>query len=69
MKIGARSIEFVNGLDRNRPPPILFYMSEKKEKLTPSDYHVYKLQINLKDKKLVMYLLTIKYYNVGIHEE
>eukprot|EP00957_Ditylum_brightwellii_P088651 6752010-Ditylum_brightwellii.AAC.1 len=43
---------------------ICLYAPEKKEKVSPSDYQVYKLWTNLKDKKLAMYLLTVKYYKV-----
>eukprot|EP00957_Ditylum_brightwellii_P021343 1609877-Ditylum_brightwellii.AAC.1 len=64
MKIITRSLKFLNSLARNRVPPILFYISEKKEKLNPLDYQVYKLQTNPKDKKLVVYSLTLKFYEV-----
>eukprot|EP00957_Ditylum_brightwellii_P017539 1321251-Ditylum_brightwellii.AAC.1 len=69
MKIDPRSLEFVNHSIRNRPLPILFYVLEKKEKLIPSNYQVYKLCTNHKDKKLTMYLLVVKYYKVGAPEE
>eukprot|EP00957_Ditylum_brightwellii_P118394 9029887-Ditylum_brightwellii.AAC.1 len=46
------------------PPPIPIYTLEKKEELSPSDYQVYKLWTNLKDKKLAMYLLMVKYYKL-----
>eukprot|EP00957_Ditylum_brightwellii_P169640 12912039-Ditylum_brightwellii.AAC.1 len=69
MKIDPRSIQFANHSVGNRPPPILFYVLEKKEKLSPSNYHVYKLQTNPKDKKLVVCFLVVKYYTVGAPEE
>eukprot|EP00957_Ditylum_brightwellii_P004091 310820-Ditylum_brightwellii.AAC.1 len=69
MTIDARSLEFVNCLVGNRAPPIPFYMSEKKEKLSPSGYQVYKLQTNPKDMKLAMCPLMVKYYEVGTPEE
>eukprot|EP00957_Ditylum_brightwellii_P141245 10761248-Ditylum_brightwellii.AAC.1 len=69
MKINARSRKFANHSVKNRPPSILLYMLEKKEKLSPSDYQVYKLQTNPKDEKLIMYLLPVKCYEVGTPEE
>eukprot|EP00957_Ditylum_brightwellii_P202597 15330873-Ditylum_brightwellii.AAC.1 len=69
MKINIRSLEFVNRSVRNRPQLILFYILEKKKKLSPSDYQVYKLQTNPKDKKLAVYSLTVKYYEVETPEE
>eukprot|EP00957_Ditylum_brightwellii_P097624 7434593-Ditylum_brightwellii.AAC.1 len=68
MKINARSLKFANFLAGNRAPPILFYMPEKKKKLSPLDYQVYKLWNNPKDKKLDVYSLMVKYYNVGTFE-
>eukprot|EP00957_Ditylum_brightwellii_P126054 9609847-Ditylum_brightwellii.AAC.2 len=64
MKINAKSLEFANGLVRNRPPPILFYMPDSEKKLSPLDYQTYKLWTNPKDKKLAIYSLTVKYYVV-----
>eukprot|EP00957_Ditylum_brightwellii_P147327 11218411-Ditylum_brightwellii.AAC.1 len=69
MKINARSFKFVNHSARNRAPSIPFYMPKKKEKLSPLDYKVCKLQANPKDKKLPVYLLTVKYYEVGTPKE
>eukprot|EP00957_Ditylum_brightwellii_P103570 7891424-Ditylum_brightwellii.AAC.1 len=69
MKIDARSFRFVNHSARNRAPLILFYMPEKKKKLKPLDCQVYKLQKNSKDKKLAVYSLMLKYYEVGTPEE
>eukprot|EP00957_Ditylum_brightwellii_P030793 2333278-Ditylum_brightwellii.AAC.2 len=69
MNINTRSLKFVNCSARNRPPPILFYVPKKKEKLSPSDYQVYKLWTNPKDEKLSVYLLTLKHYTVGTPEE
>ena len=43
-------------------------MPEKKEKLSPSDYQVYKLWANPKKKKLAVYALVVKYYKVGSPE-
>eukprot|EP00957_Ditylum_brightwellii_P052895 4010421-Ditylum_brightwellii.AAC.1 len=69
MKINAKCLEFAKGLVGNRLPPILFYVLDKKEKISPSGYQTYKLQTNLKDNKLAVYLLMIKYYEVGAPEE
>eukprot|EP00957_Ditylum_brightwellii_P192377 14645285-Ditylum_brightwellii.AAC.1 len=69
MKIDAKSLKFANYFVGNRPPHILFYVPERKEELSPSDYQVYKLWTNPKDKKSAMYLLMVKYYKVGIPEE
>eukprot|EP00957_Ditylum_brightwellii_P204247 15338316-Ditylum_brightwellii.AAC.1 len=69
MKINLKSLKSDNYSVRNRPLPILFYILEKKEKLSPSDYQVYKLWINSKDKKLAVYSLTDKHYEVGTLEE
>eukprot|EP00957_Ditylum_brightwellii_P210593 15365162-Ditylum_brightwellii.AAC.1 len=44
---------------RKRPLCIPLYIPEKKEKLNPSDYQVYKLQTNPKDKTLAMYSLMV----------
>eukprot|EP00957_Ditylum_brightwellii_P026962 2038277-Ditylum_brightwellii.AAC.1 len=69
MKINAKRLEFANHLVGNRPPPILFYVPDSEKKLSPLDYQTYKLQANLKDKKLAVYLLMVKYYKVGTPEE
>eukprot|EP00957_Ditylum_brightwellii_P190192 14477325-Ditylum_brightwellii.AAC.1 len=69
MKIGAEILEFTNGLVGNQLPPILFYMPDSDKKLSPLDYQTYKLQTNLKDEKLAVYLLTVKYYKGGTPEE
>eukprot|EP00957_Ditylum_brightwellii_P115986 8848323-Ditylum_brightwellii.AAC.1 len=61
MKINPRSLRL--------PLSILFYVLEKKEKLSPSNYQVYKLWTNPKDDKLAVYLLAVKYYKVGTPEE
>eukprot|EP00957_Ditylum_brightwellii_P112504 8577126-Ditylum_brightwellii.AAC.1 len=64
MKNSPRSLEFANYLVGNRPPPIMFYVPKKKEKLSPLDYQIYKLQTNPKDKKTAMYSLMVKYNKV-----
>eukprot|EP00957_Ditylum_brightwellii_P167696 12766107-Ditylum_brightwellii.AAC.1 len=69
MKTNIKSLDFTNHLVGNRPPPILFYVPDKKEKLSPLDYQTYKLQTNQKDDKLAVYLLKVKYYKVGTPEE
>eukprot|EP00957_Ditylum_brightwellii_P124527 9490496-Ditylum_brightwellii.AAC.1 len=69
MKINTKSLKFVKHLVGNRPLHILFYVPDKKEKLTPLDYQTYKLLTNLKDDKSAVYLLTVKYYEVGTAEE
>eukprot|EP00957_Ditylum_brightwellii_P201434 15325622-Ditylum_brightwellii.AAC.1 len=62
MKIDPRSLEFANHSVGNRPLPIPFYIPEKKEELKSSDYQVYKLWTNPKDKKSAVYSLMVKYY-------
>eukprot|EP00957_Ditylum_brightwellii_P036370 2753976-Ditylum_brightwellii.AAC.1 len=69
MKSNAKSLEFTNHLVGNRPPPILFYLTDSEKKLSPLDYQIYKLRTNPKDKKLAVYSLTFKYYKVGTPEE
>eukprot|EP00957_Ditylum_brightwellii_P186786 14222807-Ditylum_brightwellii.AAC.1 len=69
MKIDAKSLEFTNCLVGNRPPPILFYVPDSEKKLSPSNHQTYKLWTNPKDKKSAVYLLTVKYYDVGTPEE
>eukprot|EP00957_Ditylum_brightwellii_P087358 6649259-Ditylum_brightwellii.AAC.1 len=44
-------------------------MPNSDKKLSPLDYQTYKLWTNPKDNKLAVYLLTVKYYKVGTHEE
>eukprot|EP00957_Ditylum_brightwellii_P060884 4621831-Ditylum_brightwellii.AAC.1 len=60
MKINKKSLEFANCLIGNISLPIPFYMPVKKKKLSPLGDHVYKLQTNPKDEKLIFYLLTVK---------
>eukprot|EP00957_Ditylum_brightwellii_P133571 10183921-Ditylum_brightwellii.AAC.2 len=62
-------LEFANCPVGNRPPPIPFYVPDKKENLSPSEYQTNKLQTNPKDKKSAVYSLTAKYYKVGTPEE
>eukprot|EP00957_Ditylum_brightwellii_P172687 13146055-Ditylum_brightwellii.AAC.1 len=62
MKIDVKSLEFTNHLVGNRSLPIPFYVLVSKKKLSPLDYHTYKLRTNLKDKKSAVYSLTVKYY-------
>eukprot|EP00957_Ditylum_brightwellii_P078842 5995260-Ditylum_brightwellii.AAC.1 len=69
MKINAKSLEFVTCFVRNKPPSIPFYMPDSDKKLSPSDYQTYKLRTNLKDEKLAIYNLLVKYYEVGTPEE
>eukprot|EP00957_Ditylum_brightwellii_P022492 1697411-Ditylum_brightwellii.AAC.1 len=44
-------------------------MPDSDKKLSPLDYQTYKLRTNLKDKKLAMYSLVVKYYKVVTPEE
>eukprot|EP00957_Ditylum_brightwellii_P120094 9164080-Ditylum_brightwellii.AAC.1 len=69
MKINPRSLKFANHSVRNRLPPIPSYVLEKKEKLSPSDYQIYKLWTHPKEEKLAVYLLIVKHYNMGTPEE
>eukprot|EP00957_Ditylum_brightwellii_P088337 6728733-Ditylum_brightwellii.AAC.1 len=69
MKIDHKSLKFANHTFGNKPLPFLFYVPNKKKKLSPSDYQTYKLQTNPKDKKSVVYNLVVKYYEVGAPEE
>eukprot|EP00957_Ditylum_brightwellii_P136626 10419308-Ditylum_brightwellii.AAC.1 len=69
MKLNTKSLEFANHLVGNRPPPILFFTPGSEKKLSPLDYQIYKLQTNPKDKKLTVYWLMVKYYEVGTPEE
>eukprot|EP00957_Ditylum_brightwellii_P177090 13490545-Ditylum_brightwellii.AAC.1 len=65
MKIDAKSLEFANHLVRNKPPSIPFYVPDSEKKLRPLDCQTYKLRTNPKDRKVAVYSLTVKYYNVG----
>eukprot|EP00957_Ditylum_brightwellii_P003131 238496-Ditylum_brightwellii.AAC.1 len=56
-------------INKKAPLPIPFYIPDKKGKMSPLDYQILKLQTNPKDKKLAVYLLTAKYYEVGTPEE
>eukprot|EP00957_Ditylum_brightwellii_P073775 5606348-Ditylum_brightwellii.AAC.1 len=69
MKINAKSLEFANQNIGNKHPPIPFYVPDNEKKLSPLDYQTYKLRINPKDEKLVVYNLVVKYYKVGTPEE
>eukprot|EP00957_Ditylum_brightwellii_P096268 7332355-Ditylum_brightwellii.AAC.1 len=69
MKINNKSFKFVNQNIRNKPPLIPFYMPDSDKKLSFLCYQTYKLQTNLKDKKLAVYNLVVKYYKVGTPEE
>eukprot|EP00957_Ditylum_brightwellii_P185562 14127779-Ditylum_brightwellii.AAC.1 len=69
MKIDDKSLDFAKCLVGNRPTPIPFYVPVSDKKLNPLDYQTYKLWTNPKDKKLEVYSLTVKYYEVGTPEE
>eukprot|EP00957_Ditylum_brightwellii_P075395 5729976-Ditylum_brightwellii.AAC.1 len=69
MKINNKSLEFTTHNIRNKPPPIPFYMPDSEKKLSPLDYQTYKMQTNLKDKKLAVYNLVVKHYKMGTPEE
>eukprot|EP00957_Ditylum_brightwellii_P192717 14674467-Ditylum_brightwellii.AAC.1 len=69
MKIDLRSLEFAKCSVGNRPLHILFYVSKEEEKLSPSNYQVYKLPTNPNDEKVAGYSLTVKYYKMGTSEE
>eukprot|EP00957_Ditylum_brightwellii_P093921 7152795-Ditylum_brightwellii.AAC.1 len=69
MKINTKTLELVDHSDRNRPPPIHFYVLDSDKKLSPSGYQTYKLRTNQKDKKSAVYNLVVKYYKVGAPEE
>eukprot|EP00957_Ditylum_brightwellii_P202656 15331174-Ditylum_brightwellii.AAC.1 len=53
----------------NRPLLAPIYVPEKIEKLSPSNYPVYKLHTNPKDKKSVVYLLIVGIYMAGTLSE
>eukprot|EP00957_Ditylum_brightwellii_P152631 11618117-Ditylum_brightwellii.AAC.1 len=44
-------------------------MPDSDKKLSSLDYQTYKLRTNLKDVKLAVYILVVKYYEVGTPEE
>eukprot|EP00957_Ditylum_brightwellii_P000845 67564-Ditylum_brightwellii.AAC.1 len=69
MKINAKILEFANHLVENRLPPILFYVPDRDKKLSPLDHQTYKLRTNPKDKKLAVYSLMVKYYEVKTPQE
>eukprot|EP00957_Ditylum_brightwellii_P104113 7931333-Ditylum_brightwellii.AAC.1 len=69
MKIDAKSLDFANHSVGNKPLLIPFYAPDSGKKLIPSDYQTYKLRTNPKDKKLIVYNLVVKYYEVGTPEE
>eukprot|EP00957_Ditylum_brightwellii_P091628 6976805-Ditylum_brightwellii.AAC.1 len=69
MKIDNKNLEFVNQNIRNKHLPISFYMPDSEKTLNHLDYQTYKLQTNLKDEKLAVYNLLVKYYEVGTPEE
>eukprot|EP00957_Ditylum_brightwellii_P134206 10231676-Ditylum_brightwellii.AAC.1 len=69
MKIDATSLKFTNSSVGNKPMPIPFYVPDSDKKLSTSDYQTYKLRTYLKDKKLAVYHLVVKYYKVGTPEE
>eukprot|EP00957_Ditylum_brightwellii_P191799 14601069-Ditylum_brightwellii.AAC.1 len=62
MKIGNKSLKFVNRNQGNKPLPILFYVANNANKLSPLDYQTYKLCTNQKDEKSAVYNLVVKYY-------
>eukprot|EP00957_Ditylum_brightwellii_P024157 1821333-Ditylum_brightwellii.AAC.1 len=59
MKIWDKSLKFANHNQGNKHPPILFYVSDDKKKLSLSDYQTYKLCTNPKDEKSVVYNLVV----------
>eukprot|EP00957_Ditylum_brightwellii_P028196 2129174-Ditylum_brightwellii.AAC.1 len=65
MKINHKSLELANCNQGDKPPPILFYMSDNKKKLSPLDYQTYKLRTSSKDEKSAVYNLMVRYYEVG----
>eukprot|EP00957_Ditylum_brightwellii_P146458 11150742-Ditylum_brightwellii.AAC.1 len=69
MKIDNKSLEFTSQNIGNKPPPIPFYIPGSEKKLSPLDYQTYKLRANLKEEKLALYNLVVKYYKVGTPEE
>eukprot|EP00957_Ditylum_brightwellii_P181772 13847274-Ditylum_brightwellii.AAC.1 len=69
MKINNKSLEFASQNIGNKPAPIPFYVLDSEKKLSPFDYQIYKLRTNPKNKKLAVYNLVVKYYQVGTPEE
>eukprot|EP00957_Ditylum_brightwellii_P179561 13678139-Ditylum_brightwellii.AAC.1 len=69
MKIDDISLEFANQNIRNKRPPIPFYALNSDKKPSPLDYQTYKLRTNLKNKKLAVYNLVVRYYEVGAPDE
>eukprot|EP00957_Ditylum_brightwellii_P164513 12525015-Ditylum_brightwellii.AAC.1 len=69
MKISNKSLEFANRNQGKKPLPIPFYMADDANKLSLSDYQMYKLCTNLKDEKSAVYNLVVKYYEVRTPEE
>eukprot|EP00957_Ditylum_brightwellii_P093485 7119799-Ditylum_brightwellii.AAC.1 len=69
MMISNKSLKFANQNIRNKPSHIPFYVPDSDKKLSPSDYQTYKPMTNLKDKKLAVYNLVVKYYKVGTPEK
>eukprot|EP00957_Ditylum_brightwellii_P062523 4745074-Ditylum_brightwellii.AAC.1 len=65
MKISNKSLEFANCNQVNKPLPILFYVADDANKLSPSDYQTYKRRTNPKDEKSAVYSLVVNYYKVG----
>eukprot|EP00957_Ditylum_brightwellii_P091085 6934537-Ditylum_brightwellii.AAC.1 len=69
MKIDNKSLEFTTQNIGNKLPSIPFYVPDSEKKLSSLDYQTYKLRTNLKVKKLAVYNLVVKYYEVGTPEE
>eukprot|EP00957_Ditylum_brightwellii_P076431 5808871-Ditylum_brightwellii.AAC.1 len=69
MKISDKSLKFASCNQRNKPPPIPFYVPDDTKKLSLSNYQTYKLHTNPKDEKSAVYNLIVKYYKVGTPEE
>eukprot|EP00957_Ditylum_brightwellii_P068297 5185116-Ditylum_brightwellii.AAC.1 len=59
MKINNKNLQFANQNIGNKHLPIPFYVLDS----------IYKLRINSKEKKLVVYSLVVKYYEVGTPEK
>eukprot|EP00957_Ditylum_brightwellii_P139656 10643530-Ditylum_brightwellii.AAC.1 len=64
MQINLRSPKATNCMAGNRHLSIPFYVIEKKDKLSLSEYQVYKLCTNPNDKKSMVHLLTVEIYDV-----
>eukprot|EP00957_Ditylum_brightwellii_P138382 10547638-Ditylum_brightwellii.AAC.1 len=69
MKIDHKSLKFTNHNLGNKPLPILFYVPNNKNKLSPLDYQTYKLRTNPKEEKSTVCNLVVKYHKVGTPEE